>query len=267
MTKYVVISSTDNSDYLFYVPLVTWAWNRLGWGVVLFLPRANNRINFIILKCYQAISNNNFRVVNIPEINGYRSETLSQISRLYAANILGDENIIMTSDADMLPLSDYWNPSASNITCYGRDLSDKHYPICYIAMTGSNWKQVMNLTGDTYGDIKRDLDGMPKALSGIKDEWWQIDQDHITEKLNQQSVLRIDRRVAPNSHFPLGRIDRGAWDTTLQQPLRIDAHLLRNGQSEENYQRIIDLINSCLDPSGIELEWIKKYRDEYINTK
>jgi len=197
--------------------------------------------------------------VIVPRIP-FREETLVQCSRVYAADHISCD-MIMTSDADMLPLSDYWKPS-EGITCYGRDLSDRHQPICYIAMSSEWWREVMDLTGDFQADICRDLKNS-KADSPHWTEWWQVDQDLTTSKIDRFHVNNVYRGQARNSHYPIGRIDRGDWERTIQQEERIDAHLFRDGHTEENYNKILALIIQCLNPTKGELEWLIDYRNEY----
>jgi hypothetical protein len=169
----------------------------------------------------------------------------------------------MTSDIDMLPLSDYWYVNESIVTTWGHDLTNYgHYPICYIGMTAKKWKEVMNLTGDLVADMKSDLDLFNQSKSDKFEEWWQVDQDIITERLNAVSPHKILRGIAPNTHYPLGRIDRGAWEQTLQQEQRIDAHLLRNPWEEVNFTKTLDLIQSIFPKE--DLEWMIKYRNEYV---
>lgn len=132
----------------------------------------------------------------------------------------------MTSDADIVPLSDYWNPDPGKITAYGHDLTGYvHYPMCYIAARASSWRRLMSLTGDMYNDMKRDL-ADSKAKSPNWSEWWQVDQDIVTERLNKVEVTKIDRGIEPGSHLPLGRVDRAGMKWTKDDP--IDFHAPKN---------------------------------------
>lgn len=274
--RYVVISSNLNHDYLFLMPIVTWAWNKLGWSVILMMPSSHNDAFSLVYKnCIQSngeVSNTESRNGNtlcfLLPINEYRSETISQISRLYVSDYfkwIEDDAMIMTSDADMLPLSDYWQPKENEITCYGRDLSDKHFPICYISMNKKIWMDVMNLTGDANNDLRRDLATMPKAKSDNFNEWWQVDQDFCTEKLNeQQNIKRIDRGISAQTGYPIGRVDRSAWDKSLKQKERIDAHLFRNGFENENFTRIMHLIINTFNPTQEEIDFLNNYRNQYV---
>jgi hypothetical protein len=120
----------------------------------------------------------------------------------------------MTSDADMIPLSDYWHPDRDKITTYGHDLTRyKHVPMCYIAMNVASWRKVMNLTDNYYDDLDRDLQNS-SALSDIKygdGGWWGVDQDIITERLSNYPTVKIDRGTESNG-YPRGRYDRSAMN-------------------------------------------------------
>ena len=189
MKKYVIISSNSNPDYEWYLPLVKWAWNKLGWEVVCLRPFKSDI---------------------------YREETITQCIRLYAALLPQFEpcDMLMTSDADMVPLSDYWKPHPGTITTYGHDLTNyNHVPICYVAMSVANWRDVMRLETNIESDMLRDLENSA-ALSSVKHGdnigWWSVDQDIITERLKHHSFVNVHRGIEPGSPYPTGRVDRSA---------------------------------------------------------
>lgn len=224
--KYVVISSNKNPDYEFYLPLVEWAWNRLGWDVIIMYP----------FNCFP-----------------YKEETITQCMRLYVASLselnLLDDDLLMTSDADMIPLADYWKPNPNEITAYGHDLTGyQHVPMCYIAMNVANWKKVMNLTNDMNHCMQRDL-ADSKALSPNKTEWWGVDQDIITERLSRHTVTKIDRSIEPNSYLPKGRFDRASMQYP-KTPL-IDFHAPREGW--KHFDKIKEVITKAFGSFPDEL--------------
>jgi hypothetical protein len=258
MNRTVVISSDNNPDYLFFLPIVSWAWRKLGWEVITVSPKINSQI------CDLVCANIDNYALFFDPINEYRIETQVQCMRLYVANWVHESYYLMTTDADMLPLSDYWNPDYTKFTSWGRDLTNYHNPICYLGAPAPIWKEVMQLTGNTMKDMIRDFEIHHGSKSDHWETWWQIDQDIITERLLKYPYVRQDRGIAPNSGFPAGRIDRGAWDVTLYQPLRIDAHLLRPGYSKENWPRIMNLIKDCFDISSEDREWMEEYRINFL---
>lgn len=257
MRKAVIISSNESDDYLFYVPIVIWLWDKLGWDVVCKMPKASTeRINFVINQPDIKLRDESRGFTqSYTELVGVESATQYQCLRLYAANYC-DYDYLLLSDADMIPLSNYWHPNYNAITSYGRDLTDFHFPICYIGMPVEKWKEVMMLTGNTKEDLQRDLN--------IFKNHWGTDQDIITERLNKRNdVVRVDRGINPETGYPIGRIDRSAWDKSLKQKERIDAHLFRRGYEDENFIRIMHLIINTFNPSKDEIDWLNNYRNEY----
>lgn len=268
LNKLAVISANDNDSYLFYLPIVAWAWGKLGWGVAVWLPNYNSdKSQFVLNKIKEALPYTALGHAPLPEIEGYRLETMAQVSRLYAANWFkyhdkGD-TYILSSDGDMLPLSDYWKiPEDGKMACYGRNLSDRHQPICYCLGTVQQWSEMMELSGDTEKDMTKDLSGT-LAKSDVWGEWFQVDQDIITTKLSTADVTNIDRPVSRVTGYPVGRVDRSAWGKSLLQDQFIDAHLPRLGFIKENFFKVFKLIMDKLNPTPAECQWILEYYLEY----
>ena len=259
MNRTVVVSCNAHDNYLFFLPLVSWAWRKLGWDVffILICDDINDKVKHVLTHC-----NCKYEVIT-SHIEGIRSETLSQVARLYAANLTDDE-YFMTSDADMIPLSGCWKPS-KNFTSWGHDLTGyQHFPICYLGGSRDKWKELLNLSGDFYMDIQRDIANHPFNKSLEPSQLWVTDQEFITEKLKDFPHETIDRN--PYGYFPLpiGRVDRYSWDATLLQKERIDAHLLRPGYTYFNFTKIMDLIKECFEISKQEEQFLMDYKNEYI---
>jgi hypothetical protein len=259
MKKYVVLGVNENVKYLYYLPIISWGWKRLGWQpYVMYAPTHPIDVARIITpleslvfgyqKCWQV------------EVYGYETSTIAQVARLYAACDIGDEHdIIMTSDVDMLPLSNYWNPSDLNITCYGRDLTDYHYPICYCAMTPMNWIKTMIITDSDYNVcIKHDLDERDKKTNS-----WLWDQDILTERLNrygQKFITLIHRGTDKRTGYPIGRVDRSNWH--LNHEKLIDAHLPHDIlTNNESYKKVIDLLHHVWPTE--DFKWFENYHQEF----
>lgn len=220
--KYIILSVNENPDYFAYVPLTCWAWRRIGWTPILFYHRENESdsltpVEELIAK-YSSVETHFLK-----SIPGYRSDTITQTSRLYGTCV--KDGFVMTGDIDMLPLSDYWKHEVDDdtITVYGHDLTGyTQYPICYIAMNSANWANVMNISGKDYNAfLERDLKTMPQALSKDFNHYWGTDQELITERLRGHKINFINRGQYSNG-YAKGRIDRGAWNVNLEQ--FIDCH-------------------------------------------
>jgi len=208
--KTVILATDDNQDYLGYLPYVQVAWNSLHW----------NTLTFYIGDQDLESSEKN-KIINLDPIKGFRNATVLQVSRLFGAKYT--DGFIMTSDVDMIPLSNYWNPREDCWTVYGEDLTNyKHYPICYIAAPNILWNQVI-----FEQSIQELLEKYKQSKSNNFDEWWYVDQDIITEKLRPLNPISIHRGSIGHG-VAKGRIDRIAWNQTLQiEGEKIDAHLPR----------------------------------------
>ena len=226
MSKYVILSVNDDPEYLFYLPLTCWSWRKIGWNPVLFYHRRNEsdsltEVEELVAK-YSSVETHFLK-----SVPGYRSETITQMSRLYGTCV--KDGFLMTIDADMLALSDYWKHEIDDdsITVYGHDLTGStHYPICYIAMSSANWANVMNISGKDYNAfMERDLKTLPQGLSKDFNHWWYIDQDLITNRLQGKQITIINRGQYSNG-YAKGRVDRGTWNTDLEQ--FVDCHMHRD---------------------------------------
>jgi hypothetical protein len=283
MKKHIVLSVNDNQDYLYFAPLVFWAWRKFGWDPILFYHRSqpttdaegnfNDRAYIEDLISRTGVQKPYF----IDSIECYRSDTITQISRLYASEIptMEGEELLMTGDIDMLPLSDYWKPGVDKITVYGHDLTGfGHYPICYISMKSHRWHSVMKLydfdlniksiNGNYNAAIKNDLDQLPQAKDPDFYKYWFSDQDLITRRLNEYGKDKITfvNRGQGTHGFARGRVDRGSGGWVLNQPELIDAHL---EQQTHHSTTKVEKLNALLRhvwPSE-DWTWWHQYTNEF----
>lgn len=254
MKKYIVLSVNENPDYLFHVPLTVWAWKRLGWEPIVFFYGKRNTVPVETDFPFE------YYVAEIESMPDYQSETITQISRLYGSCLV--DGYIMTGDIDMLPLSDYWKPDMAKLTVWGRDLTDYHFPICYIGAPSVVWSEIMQLSHDDYnGYIKRDLDSLPQAKSNDKTKRWVTDQDLITERINNSSYVpeRIDRGTDRRTGYPVGRIDRSHW--TLDHRQYIDCHMFHGIQNDESkFKKTLEMLHTVW-PKEDFAWWINYYKE------
>lgn len=258
MKKYIVLSVNDNPDYLYFTPITCWAWRQFGWeSIVMYQGSLTTMDSIVPWMDYTNIS-------YVKLINGYRSDTITQLSRLYAACVLQYDDYIMTGDIDMIPLSDYWKPNKSNITVWGHDLTGySHYPICYIGMTGKKWRHVMNLNdGNNYNAyIWRDLKQLPQAKSDDFYNYWFTDQDLITKRLKPYNPTIINRGQYSNG-FARGRVDRGAW--TLDHKEFIDCHMhhqIHHKGADHKFQQTMELLYKVWPNENFD--WFVEYTQEF----
>lgn len=259
MNKYVVLGVNENPKYLYYLPLVVWAWRKFGWEpFVFYAPKDTSdrmispleSLVFGYKKCWQV------------EVNGYDTSTLAQVSRLYATcmSAFNGGDYFLTSDCDMLPLSNYWEFTHPGITTWGRDLTDYHYPICYIGMGCNEWESIMDVTEFDYNEmIKRDLDIYAPKAKNV----WCVDQDIITERLlrnGKEKITHINRGTDKRTGYPIGRVDRSNW--RLDHEILIDAHLPHDIlTNEKSFHKVMELLHHVWP--GEDFKWFVSYHKEF----
>jgi hypothetical protein len=258
MKKYIVLSVNDNVDYLYFTPLICWAWRKFGWEpVVMYHGKETEPYKLALANEIEC---------TIDQIEGYRSDTITQISRLYSGCFTA-EGYYMTGDIDMLPLSNYWKPDTSKVTVYGHDLTGfGHFPICYIGATLNQWQQVMNVENLNHANIyiKRDLDTLPQAKDPDFYKYWFSDQDLITARLKEYGTGKIDfiNRGQGSHGYARGRVDRGSNGWVLDQPELIDAHLMQQTHhSEEKIRKLMDLLHHVWPKE--DWKWFLEYTKEF----
>jgi hypothetical protein len=259
MKKYAVISYNNNPDYIYFAPLTMWAWERLGWNPVLIWVDGEGIMPFNAMISLH--SKSDLHTIKVSEIEGYRSCTIAQISRLYAACKL--DGYILTSDADMLPLSDYWQPN-HRPTVWGYDLTGySEYPISYIGMNDSQWLQVMgiNRNEDITEQIADDLDCLDNAKSDDFYTYWGVDQQYITRRLKKFNPTIINRGQYPNG-FARGRVDRGSW--TLDHREFIDCHMhhqIYHKGKEWKFEQTMEMLRKVWPTENFD--WFVEYHNEF----
>lgn len=280
MKKYIVLSVNENVDYQYFLPLTCFVWQKFGWtpivmyhGQVTFPDENNEAIapadyspkhklfNLLMNQPYEAM------IVNTGPIAGYRDDTITQISRLYASCLdLNEYDYLMTCDIDMIPLSDYWEVDYTKVTVYGHDLAGfKHFPICYIGAPVTRWREFMKIDGNDYQyHIQKDLMGLPQAKSPDFYTYWYTDQDLVTKRLKEYGTDKIEfiNRGYGRNGFPRGRVDKGDGGWVIDQPELIDAHLLQQTHhSEEKIQKVMNLLHHVW-PNENWL-WFLEYTKEF----
>lgn len=261
MKKYIILSVNDNVDYLYFTPLTCWAWKYFGWEPIVFFQGNHETSVFKLVSINTQLT----PFWWLKDIDPYRADTITQISRLYGSCVIQD-GYLMTSDIDMIPLSDYWKPDENRFTVWGHDLTGfKNFPLCYIGGPARLWQGVMKIDSDDYNaHIKRDLDNLPQARSQDFYTYWETDQDHITERLKQFGTGNINfiNRGQGKHGFAKGRVDKGHGGWVLDQPELIDAHLLQQAHhSEEKIKKLMDLLHTVWPNE--DWKWFLQYTKEF----
>lgn len=266
-----VISSTYDDKYLFFLPIVSWCWNKLGVDVICFMPQI---IPYLNENGEQDKANKHFtNVVGImnlcKQMNArfeffvapkHKEATYAQCSRLYAAALdLPEDEIIITSDVDMalFKLPTY----IQGITIFGSDLvPNGQYPMCYASGSVALWRNQMNINGRTYQQCLDDLLGHIEA-EHFRGNYWGKDQETLFNEIREIAVLV--NRARPGTQFASNRYDRD--DTFVLQRLNpdtIDYHLPRPGYEENNFNQILTVLKYHYPNE--DFQWLMNYREQYF---
>ena len=264
-----IISTTYSDTYLYFLPIVTWAWNKLGVDVICFIPdgysthKTNKQLDIFSLAYYTS--------KNISPSFGYKSficpehkeATYAQCSRLYGACLdLPKEELLIIGDIDMaifqVPIPvDYQD----GITIFGSDLTNEgQYPMCYASGTVNDWRKAMDLEGKSYQQCLDELLGDIEC-ENMRGNYWSKDQQELWEKLRHKKVNLIPR-ARPNTQFADHRVDRDDvnWRSYVNDEL-IDAHLWRNGYEEQNFANILELMRMKFPNE--DFQWLIDYTQKY----
>jgi len=262
MRRIAVISTNNNPDYFFYVPIVEWAWNKLGWEIALFLTEDCKEIRNDWLN-YISMTATTTHVYTIPNIEGVRTGTLAQTVRHFVADVLPKDAYIMVQDIDLIPLKE-WNPNLDEQTIYGWELTGKSFiPVHYTGMLGQKWYDLMDCTGDLKADMEREMKANGRAYLPQEDweGWWNTDWDILTQKVlaKKEQFTFIPRELVKlaKDATPKGRIDRYDIDATMNQEDMVDAHLSNHNPSAPEKVEILKTI--LLKYFGELPEWLDNY--------
>lgn len=262
-----IISTTHDDQYLFYLPITAWAWNKLGVNVVCFVPSRDienlGRLGFIM----SALWSMDFIKLQLVtyKCSADKESTYAQCSRLYAAAtpLFEDDEVLITGDIDMAVFDKerIWQLNDGRIHIVGADLvPESQYPMCYIAMPAEKWREVMYITlGQSHQDKLDQLLGRLEC-EHFRGNYWGKDQETAYNHLFMYELVKHNR-AKPGTQFASNRADRDGWPEVIEQFI-MDAHLPRPGYTEENFKKIYQLFQTMYPHDDIR--WMKEYRDAYV---
>lgn len=258
-----IISTTYSDTYLYFLPITTWCWNRLNVDVICFIPFPEWEDTEKMLLISNTMGNNGMGFSgHYFSASEHKEATYAQCSRLYGACLdLPENEILITGDIDMAMFKvPEYTSGAFNI--FGSDLTPpKQFPICYLMATVKEWRSAFDLNGKSYQECLDGLLGSIEAES-FRGNYWCKDQEEAYNKISK--VSRIEKvRAKEGTQFATKRVDRDDlhYMDRLDKDI-IDAHLWRPGYTEENFPKILELLQYFYPED--DFNWLKKYTEEYI---
>ena len=229
MNKFVVNATNANLFYAYFVPIVSFQWKRMGYFPVTLL--LGTEAEWSVLPktkfVYDHIRQQS-TIIPIARISGFKDSTIIQTSRIFVSAFeFAPDDYILTSDADMIPLSKQWfnqQDFNKNLHIFGADAyARKRFPICYLGANAATWRGMMGIHANS---IQAAMGAMDRGRDN-----WNYDELLVTEKILGNPIYHtscqlIDRGwTSGRAHR---RLDRDAWDWHNQTDL-IDAHSPRPG--------------------------------------
>ena len=257
-----IISTTYDNKYLYFLPIVTFCWNKLGVDVICFVPVEKNGSDYDKISLAMEYCNNHKLSVYQFSAPEHKEATYSQCSRLYAACLddLPDDEILITSDIDMAVFK--IPPYENTMTVLGADLvPDGQYPICFVSAKVVEWWKVMGCDGKTYQQCLDELLGNIEA-EHFRGNYWGKDQETLRNRMDDYSVPVLIPRARHNTQFANHRVDRDDinWRSYVNEDL-IDAHLWRDGFTDANFANIMELLKMKFPNESFD--WLVDYTNEY----
>lgn len=265
----VVISSTYDDKYLYFLPIVTWCWNKLGVDVICFVPNILGKSTSISLK-YLLVNDtmynnchgkNQIHSFEAPE---HKEATYAQCSRLYGACLdLPEDEILVTGDVDMLMFR-LPEMMEGGFSIFGSDLvPDKQYPMCYITAKVKDWRNAFELHEKSYQEC---LDELMKGRDSIsmRSDFWALDQEIAYNKIILTQDIHYIPRTNGQNQFATHRLDRD--DSFIMERLNkevYDYHANRPPYDENNFQKTLSIIKYFYPEESFE--WLVEYQNSYVS--
>ena len=264
-----IISTTYDDKYLYFLPIVTWLWSKLGVDVVCFLPNIEGRSVNTSVKLLLATefateqytkTNLHLHYFDAPE---HKQATYAQCSRLYGACLdLPIDEVLITSDIDMAV---FQTPNhGSSFTVNGIDLVPKgQVPICYISGEVKEWRRKFAVAGRSYQQCLDDLLGDIEC-DNMRGNYWAKDQEEAYNKIlgRPESHAVLLPRSNGQNQFATRRYDRDdSFILDRLNPDTIDYHMNRPGYEDDNFEIILQILSYHYPAE--DFTWLINYTNEY----
>jgi hypothetical protein len=274
-----IVSTTYDDKYLYFLPIITWCWNKLGVDVICFVPNHsfdNEKVRLIVLTALQNRLDFQTHYFDAPE---HKEATYAQCSRLYAACLdLSEDEVLITGDIDM---ANFCIPPHTEVgpyfTIFGSDLvPPSQYPMCYLSSTVEGWRRAFPIQ---YGALKEAkgalvtletrtyqecLDNLLGEIDceNMRGNYWGKDQEEAYNRIDAYGAVHEVDRARPGTQFASLRYDRD--DAYLLDRLdynTYDYHMPRPGYEENAFNQILTVLKYHYPHDNFD--WLIQYTEEY----
>lgn len=255
-----ILSSTHDPMYQFFIPIVAYSWQKLGYYPFIFTPPKNdiNESKRLVLALKYMRGSATLGTI---ECNKESAATYMQSARLCGGAIkrVQDDEQIVVGDIDMAVFAP--PPVADNQFCiFGADLVPQgQLPMCYISAPKRLWRQHFTQGRSVQQTLQAWLGDV--QCENMRGNYWAFDQEKAYNTIMSTNP-RLINRARQGTQFAENRIDRddAYWEERLSIDI-IDAHLWRPGYTEENAQKIAKLFEYMYQDN--RHDWIIEYAEKY----
>lgn len=275
-----IISSTWDDKYMYFIPIVTFCWQKLGIDTICFMPNPkenklseyefefsgktgkgiiDERYSLIINTLHKFNGNLDIKFFTAPE---HKEATYAQCARLYGSCLdLPEDEILITGDCDM---ANFAVPpyDEHGFTIFGSDLVPPHqFPMCYLSATVKNWRAAFEINDRTYQQCLDDLLGHIEA-EHYRGNFWGKDQETAYNQIATKGHCgyRLEPRSNGENQFATRRLDRDdAYLMERDVTDVIDFHLPRPGY--EHFEKIIAILGKIYPQD--DFTWLETFNSEY----
>lgn len=272
-----IISTTYSNTYLYFLPIVTFCWNRLGVDVICFMPEIKDFFKFEsgILTEIDFDNDKRVKLINetmihkgmkfsMPRFSApeHKEATYAQCLRNYASCLdLPEDTLLVSSDVDMalFKIPEYIDNGKFSI--FGYDLVPQgQYPQCYVTAPVKAWREAFNLNGKTYQQAIDELLGDDECQDyrGCR---WSVDQEQSFLHIKDTNPNLIPR-AKEGTQFSTLRYDRDdSYILDRLSPDTIDFHINRPGYEDKNFEIILTILKyHFLDE---DFQWLIDFTNAY----
>jgi hypothetical protein len=268
MNKIVVNTTNDKQMYAFFMPLVAMLWNKIiGYSPIsLFVGNKEHwhstELNKLIINETEKYA----RVFYIDQYPGIESATIAQVSRLYASAIpdLNSDDYLLTSDVDMFPLNKerfHGQDLSKPFHVFNSDayLPEEKFAMCYLGGKVSAWREIMEIKS-----LNLDIALTEGFYTKPIEQPWNHDELTFYKQIVKwgKEKCQLIPRVGGDN---FGRVDRGSWRFHGNLKGYVDSHLVRPGNEDVNWNKILPLLTSMCQKR--ELDFAINYRTQYQKKK
>ncbi|KAA0160733.1 hypothetical protein FNF31_04117 [Cafeteria roenbergensis] len=204
----------------------------------------------------------------------YSPQLTGQLVRIAApaAAPLWDAETVVTTDADMMPLSARYLQQGrrDSMVVYNHGIIHDQFAMCYIQAPSRLWREILGIPAT------KPYETFPEAVAATFGQapapHWAMDQVEVTKKITNWGKWQSEGQRVPVATFPGWRLDRISPPSTFHQHVdnwrdckedAIDHHMHYimpgecGGEAAKSLTRVVELLFDAQDAAAL-LRYLKR---------